>query len=310
MNAILALIIANVIWGAAAPIFKYALGNIPPFTLAFIRFFGAAMIIIPFLGKSTYKIGTKDYLEICLSAFFGITVNIAFFFLGLKMATSINAPIIASSGPVILYLLSIILLKEKPRLKVFTGMMVALLGVGFIILSPIILDGKQLALGEIRGNIYFVLSMIGAVLNTVINKNVLKRVDPMRVSFIGFLFSSLTFIPFMIPELGQWNFSMLDQRGLLGIIYGIFFSSALAYTLSNWALKKIDAEEVGLFTYIDPVAAILLAAPLVHEYPTLPFAVGSVLVFGGIFLAENRIHWHPLHKLKKYNSAFKNPRQQ
>ena len=39
MNAILALVIANIIWGAASPIFKYALTDIPPFTLAFIRFF-------------------------------------------------------------------------------------------------------------------------------------------------------------------------------------------------------------------------------------------------------------------------------
>ena len=39
MNPILALIITNVIWGAASPIFKLALTNIPPFTLAFIRFF-------------------------------------------------------------------------------------------------------------------------------------------------------------------------------------------------------------------------------------------------------------------------------
>lgn len=39
MSPFVALVIANIIWGGASPIFKYALQNIPPFTLAFIRFF-------------------------------------------------------------------------------------------------------------------------------------------------------------------------------------------------------------------------------------------------------------------------------
>ncbi|PIX68551.1 hypothetical protein COZ40_02690, partial [Candidatus Roizmanbacteria bacterium CG_4_10_14_3_um_filter_39_13] len=47
MNPIVALIIANIIWGAACPIFKFALVNIPPFTIAFIRFFFAGIIFLP-----------------------------------------------------------------------------------------------------------------------------------------------------------------------------------------------------------------------------------------------------------------------
>ena len=37
--AILAVIAANIIWGATPPIFKWALEEINPFTLAFFRFF-------------------------------------------------------------------------------------------------------------------------------------------------------------------------------------------------------------------------------------------------------------------------------
>ena len=49
MNPVIALIIANIIWGAAAPIFKLALTNIPPFTLGFIRFFFAGSILLPIM---------------------------------------------------------------------------------------------------------------------------------------------------------------------------------------------------------------------------------------------------------------------
>lgn len=297
MNPIIALIIANLIWGAASPIFKLALTNIPPFTLAFIRFFFAAFFVLFFMGKKWQRVSRRDFFLVCLSAFFGISINITFFFLGLQRSVSINAPIIASAGPVFLYLLSVIILKERPKLKIFFGMIIALLGVLVIILSPIFLDGKKLALGEIEGNLFFVLATIGSVVNTLINKDVLKRVNPYLITFIGFIFGSMTFIPLMLPELTSWSLTNLNVNGWLGIVFGVFFSSAIAYFLSNYGISKIKAQEVGLFTYIDPVVAVIIAIPLLHEYPNLYYIIGSALVFLGIYLAEKRINWHPIHKV-------------
>ncbi|MDH7476244.1 MAG: DMT family transporter [Microgenomates group bacterium] len=297
MSPFLALIIANTIWGAASPIFKYALINIPPFTLAFLRFSLASFIILPFMGKNWQAINSKDFFKICLAAFFGITVNIAFFFLGLKKTTSINAPVIASAGPVFLYFLSIVFLKEKPKIKVFFGLLISLLGVLIIILSPILLDQRRLIINEVEGNLFFVLATLGSVLNTLINKEVLKKNNPFMVTLIAFIFGALTFVPFMIPELKNWSFSDLNYQGYLGIIFGAFFSSALAYYLLNYGLTKIKAQEVGLFTYIDPVVAVIIAAPLLKEYPNFYYFIGAFLVFLGIYLAEKRIHWHPFDKI-------------
>lgn len=303
MNPVTALIIANVIWGAAPPIFKFALTNIPPFTLAFIRFFFAAFLFLPFAFSSWKHMSKIDWLEICIGAFFGITVNIIFFFLGLPKASSINVSIIASAGPVFLYFLSILFLHEKPKSKILSGMIIALCGVLFIILSPVLFGHQVLEFGEVEGNIFFVLSAVGSVLLPLFYKNVLKRISVAQVTFVGFAFSSLTFLPFMIGELHGWQFSQLNLHGWLGIIFGIFFSSGAAYFLQNYGLSKINAEEIGLFTYIDPVVTILIAIPLLGEYPNLYFFLGSLLVFGGIYLAERRLHWHPLYKFRMKNTS-------
>ncbi|EKE12839.1 MAG: hypothetical protein ACD_13C00135G0001, partial [uncultured bacterium] len=53
-QAILALIVANIIWGAASPIFKLSLQNIPPFTLAFLRFFLGSILLIFVVGKKIF----------------------------------------------------------------------------------------------------------------------------------------------------------------------------------------------------------------------------------------------------------------
>jgi drug/metabolite transporter (DMT)-like permease len=299
MNPVLALIIANIIWGMASPIFKFALTNIPPFTLAFIRFFFAGLIFLPMALKNWQRLSFRQFFEILLVGFFGITINISFFFLGVTKTESINVPIIGSSGPVFIYLLSILFLHEKPKLKVLAGMLIALTGVLLIILSPLILDGRRLIFGEIEGNIFLLIATFGSVLQTIFGRDVLKKINAIQVSAITFLFGSLTFLPFIPKEFTKWDISFLNTAGWTGIIFGVLFSSALAYFLFYFGVSKLKAQDVGIFTYIDPLAAILVAAPLLHEYPNLFYVLGGVLIFGGIYFAEGRIHWHPFHKLKQ-----------
>jgi len=298
MNPVLALIIANIIWGGASPIFKFALENIPPFTLAFIRFFFAGLIFYPLARKNWQKLDFKQWIKILLIGFFGISINISFFFLGLQKTESINVPVIASSGPIFIYLLSVLFLKEKPKLKVFFGMMIALLGVLVIILSPFFLDGKKWVFGAVEGNLFILIATMGSVFQTIIGRDVLRKVNPFQVSAVTFLFSSLTFLPFIPKEFSGWDISSLNIQGVIGIIYGVFFSSALAYFLFYYGVSKIKAQEAGVFTYIDPIVAVLIAIPLLGEYPNFFYLLGSFLVFGGIYFAEGRIHWHPFHRLK------------
>ena len=302
MNPVLALIIANVVWGAASPIFKFALENIPPFTLAFIRFFFSALIFLPLAIFYRQKVTRIQLGEICAGAFFGITINIAFFFLALPKTNSINAPIIASSQPIFLFIFAILFLKEKFHKKVFWGILISFIGVLIIIISPLFLNHGTTVLQKetaLEGNIFLVIATLGSILHTLITKKVLKTVNSFVVTYISFLFGCITFIPLMVPELQRWTFSQLNINGWVGIVFGVLFSSALAYGLYMYGISKIHAQEVGIFTYIDPVIAVLLAIPLLGEYPTPIFFVGSLCIFVGILIAEGRVHWHPIHKLKR-----------
>lgn len=300
MNPVLALITANVIWGAGAPLFKLVLTDIPPFTLAFLRFFGAAVLFLPLLiyMKKWQKIDLKDYPTLIIGALLGVSIHIPAYFFGLQKTLSINAPLIFSSSPVFLYFLSVFFLKEKPRAKVLIGMLISLVGVLAITLSPILIERKAIAFGEIEGNLLLILSTLALVGYILIYKKVEKKINFYAVTFWFFLFGSIPLLPLVFNELTTSSPIQLTSIGLFGILFGIFFSSGLSYFLFHYGLSKISAEETGIFIYVDPLAAILVAVPLLGEYPTWYFFLGALLVFGGIFIAEGRLHWHPLHKLK------------
>lgn len=302
MSPVVALIIANLIWGAASPIFKLALENIPPFTLAFIRFFFAGTLYLLFVIKKWKSLTRKQFFYICLGAFFGVTINIAFYFLGLPKTNSINAPIIASAQPIFLYLISIFYLKERQHKKVLYGMIVSFIGVMIIIFSPLVMNcsiSVEQKNTEFIGNMLLVVATLGAIGQAITHKKVLREVDALQVTFISFVFGALSFFPFAFFELQSWSFALLDWRGWIGILFGVILSSAVAYGLFIYGISKIDAQEIGIFAYIDPVIAVLLAIPLLGEYPNIFFFIGSILVFFGIFFAEKRLHWHPFHRLKK-----------
>lgn len=305
MNPYLALIIANVIWGIGAPIYKLALQNIPPFTLAFVRFAGATVLVLPFYLQRFQPLSRKQIIECFFVGFFGITMNISFFFLGLQRAPSINAPIVVSSGPIFLYFLSVIFLKEKFKVKVFTGMMIGFIGVLSIILAPLWKNGTVLKFDVIEGNIFFLLAMLGSIISPLIQKGTLKALRPFTVAFWMCLFGALSFFPFMAGELQRWSFMQLRPFDIFAIGFGIIFSSAIAYSFLSYGVNRIDTEDVGLFTYLDPVAAVVVAFFLLSEVPDKAFLIGTLFVFGGIFIAEGRLHWHPFHKLKTQKSNVK-----
>lgn len=293
-KAILGLIIANIIWGAGSPILKWSLQSIHPFTLAFLRFYIGAIILLPFLKPNSLTIKKSDWKSLFLMAVFGVNLNIGFFFFGLLITPSINAPIIASSGPIFLTLLAMFFLKEHPGAKKILGGLIGLMGVLLILFQPILESGFK---GSILGNTFLLLATFASLVPVFILKSIGKRYPITTLIFWEFIISSILFLPFVVYELTAFPL-IIDQKALVGILYGAVFASAIAYIFSSWAIKFLTAADVGIFTYIDPIAAIVIAVPLLGEIPTATFLIGSLLVFGGIYIAEGRIHYHPIHKLK------------
>ncbi len=289
MQGVIAIIIATIVWGAGAPIFKYSLVDMPPFLLAFIRFFGAGILFLPLVYKFWPKKITPSIIwHLSLGAFWGISVNISFFFLGLQIAPSINSTIIGSIGPIMLYFLSLKFLKEKPHPELLKGILIAFLGVMIITIAPLLVYVQAKGVDEFSnydiflGNIYFIIATLGSVMIAIENKKISKKIHPIAMTGLQFLIGSLVFVPFVLGEIQNISVDDFTFRSWIGIIYGIFFSSALAYFANNYALTKMSASKIGMFHYVMPIASLLVAVPLLGEMPDVFFIVGSILVAIGV----------------------------
>jgi O-acetylserine/cysteine efflux transporter len=290
--AILALIIANIIWGAASPLLKWSMEVVHPFTLGFARFIIPALIVTLFSPKSL-KIRIKDLPLFFAAGFFGSALNIGAFLLGIHQTASINSPIISSSGPIFLLLASILFLKEHPTRKMLLGNLLGLTGVLLIVVEPLI---RNEHVASFTGNLLLILATFGSIIGTIFAKKLARTYHAFTITFWTFGIGSLFFIPSMLHEINIYGLlPQFQGQGLFGVVYGAIFSSFIAYSLFFWSLKYLFASQTSVFTYMDPIVAMLIAAPLLGEYPNLFFIAGSFLVFFGIFVAEKRIPYHPIH---------------
>ncbi len=290
--AVLALIATNIIWGASIPIFKWSLESIPPFTFAFIRFFVSALILLPFT-MHRLKITRHDLISLIVLSITGFFLHIGLLLAGLNISSSLNSSIITTAAPIFLLVGSMILFKEKVKQHVIFGTIISLMGVLLIILRPLFDVGLD---GTILGNIFFLLSTLSFVVYTILLKEYTTHLRTTTITFYLFAISTVLFLPFALMESPEHQvLALLNPQSLIGIIFGALFTSIAGYLFYNFAIRYVKASEAGVFLYMDPIVTAAVAVPLLGEKITTVFIVGSVLVFFGIFVAEKRIHYHPVH---------------
>jgi drug/metabolite transporter (DMT)-like permease len=291
-KALFAVAICTIIWSAAAPIFKWSMQTVPPSTLLFFRFLFATLIMLPLVWKNI-SIKFEDFYRIFILAIVGITFNIGFFYLGLTLSPSINAPIIQSTMPIYLIIGSIIFLHEKPKPKIIFGTAVSLIGVLIIVLRPI---DHISVIRLITGNIDFILSIFSLASYTLLLKWFKPKYSASTLIFWMFLIATITFFPvFVFEERTTHSLMHLDIHGFVGILYGAIFSSILGQMFYNYSVKRLVSAEIGLFTYLGPVITALVAIPLLHEQITFAYLLGVLFVFLGLFIAEIKLKYHPFH---------------
>lgn len=172
--AIIALITADIIWGVGPPIFKWSFQNIHIFTLAFFRFALPTLFLMLFARKYI-KLKARDALLMISIGLTNISLNVGLYFYAIQFTQSINAPIIASAGPVFLIIGSILFLGEHPTRKVLLGNLIGLTGVLLIVIQPM-LGSTQNA--SFIGNLILILATIASVIGTLLAKKYRKNMTP------------------------------------------------------------------------------------------------------------------------------------
>lgn len=298
----LAIIAAHLIWGGNYVFAKITLTEIPIMSLGFLRYGLATLLIIPFLlslEPKDKKIKLEHLPKLVLGGLLIASINIAFFYMGLKRTTAIDASVLELSIPIISVIGGWWFLREKIYSANLVGIAISLFGALSIIGIPLLFfgnfSGKQLT-----GNLLIIGSAITFVSGTMILKKMLKIYKPIVITAIIFLIATVAFsIPALMEYLENpgWVLSV-SILGIFGLIYITVLSSICAYFLLLWGLNKIPISHANMIQYIEPAVAASLAVPLLGERISFSFIIGTCLIVLGVYWGTlgKEDHHHSHHK--------------
>ena len=154
--------------------------------------------------------------------------------------------------------------------------------VGMIFVSGVFDTGFS-GVGELKG----VLLGLGAAAFyaavVILNKKI-HGVSAFPKTAIQLGFAALIVLPYtLIAESisAPLTFSTLLLLLVIGVVH-----TGIAYTLYFGSMKSLSAQTIVLFSYLDPIVAILLSVLFLQEPMTVLSAVGAVLILGSTVWSE------------------------
>ena len=97
--------------------------------------------------------------------------------------------------------------------------------------------------------------------------------------------AAIVILPYILLTEGLPSFSLTAIQWVLLIVVGIVHTG-IAYALYFGSMKHLRAQTIAVFSYLDPVIAVILSAVLLHEKMTLWGILGTVLILGSALYSE------------------------
>jgi drug/metabolite transporter (DMT)-like permease len=291
---------AFVLWGCSGAIFKLGLQTMDPFIFGYLRFIMASFIIgfILLISKKLSPLNHVDSIQIMSLSFFGVFVKIALLLFALPHISAVLVSLIFASVPIIAYMLSLIVFKEKFIAKTCIGMCVAAVGL------LIAITATSTTTFVFNGYVWLMLlSMLLEVWFLLASKKSLSHIEPLNYTFYTFVVAAICFFPFAYGMIIAGAAVAINQVALSSLLYAVIGSSVLAYFLYGYGLKHTKSTKASVLIFLDPVSAFIIAPLLLKEQTNAMQIIGICIVIIGVYIAEHTFlhihgHNHGVHKMK------------
>lgn len=263
---------------------------LPSGTIAFLRGAIGFVFLIIFVLVTGKKIDMKsiknNLLLLLLSGAF-IGFNWILLFEAYRYTTVATATLCYYMEPIFVILVSPIFFKEKLTVK-------KIVCAAFAFAGMVLISGVHgVSFAETKG----ILFGLGAALlysAVVIMNKKLKDIGAYDKTIVQLGTSALVVLPYSLifEKKAAEGFDTLTVVMILvvGVIH-----TGIAYALYFGSMDGLKTQTIAIFSYIDPVVAIILSGLILKEPFGITDMIGAVLVLGATFFSE--------FELKKHTSA-------
>lgn len=284
MNGLL--ILATLCWGGTPVAGKEALQGFGPMALAQLRVLLAAIVYMTvFLiwrNRPRLKLTRRDWLFFVVVALMGSCLNQVFFIVGLSKSSVVHSGLIASTGPVMVLLISCLARLEALTFQKIAGMSLSFSGVALLTIG----QASQQWGSHWLGDVLLLGGSATFAAYTILVKQLADRYDALTLNTLAFALGAIILIPFGARSVWGVNWVGLSTSAWLGLLYMVVFGSVIPYLLYAFALTELTASRVAAFSYLQPLVTAALGAWWLAEKLTLQVMLYGVMILLGVYLTE------------------------
>ncbi|MBQ8160562.1 MAG: EamA family transporter [Clostridia bacterium] len=184
-------------------------------------------------------------------------------------------------APVFLTLISPFLFHEKLTPARCVCILLAL--VGMVFLSGV-LEQQETSPDHVKG---ILMGLAAAVLYAcvVCLSKKAKGPDPMDKTLVQLAASFIVVLPYTLLTGGFSDLSFTPQVVTLLLVAGIVHTG-IAYLLYFSSMDRLDAQVIAIYSYLDPVTAVILSCTLLGESLSMFGVIGAFLILSSTFLGD------------------------
>ena len=281
-----------VIWGTTYLAVKIAIEDIPPFLMAAIRYFLAAILLLSYCIVKGEKIFSKNaVINLALGAFI-MTFGQAVACWAEKFISSGLTAVFGSLLPVCYVIADT---KQWKRYKKSKQTLVSIvLGTAGVIILFITTSGTS---PEKHATLMMVLASAAAVASCfcwAAGSLYFKYHDKRGSLYenVGWQLSGGMICCILISLVtGEWHhfyFTAVTPGSWLAVLYLAIAGSIIALISLYWLLKRRPAAVVGTYAYVNPVIAVILGCLIANEKITFIQVIGMFIILTAAYIA-NRV---------------------
>ena len=281
-SAFALLALAMLFWAGNWVIGRALRDAFEPFTLNFLRWALATLILAPFALpalRAQLAALRRRWRILLLLSLAGVSLFHAMVYLGLRTTTTVNAILLNSSLPLFILACSWLLERERSTPRQIGGMLLSFAGI-LVILSR----GDPASLLQLdvhAGDAWILLAMPVWGVYSVL----LKRRPP-EVGGVPFLFvisalGTLLLVPAAVIAPPRWP----GTEAALGVLYIAVFASILAFICWNRGVAIVGANAAGFTLHLLPLFGTVLAIVFLDEAFQAFHALGFGTILAGVLVA-------------------------
>ncbi|SAI69296.1 regulatory protein [Bordetella ansorpii] len=282
LDALAAAAAVGTLVGAAMVLTRMVSPDVPPATLAFLRYLiGVLVLLLPLHRARFPSYAPRDAVGIAVLGIFQFAILILLLNHALISVPATTCALVFSTMPLMTMCLAVMARRERFDAWRSAGIAMAFGGVAYLLLAA------PAAAGTVRGAGFGIAAAVGATVigasTSLLYRPYLRRYPALATCRLAMLAAVLFLSAYCLAVSEPLMPALTPPQWLAVGFIGV--SSGVGYFCWLWALAKLEASKVAAFQALGPVTAAVLEALLGKRLPAAEVMLALALVCLGLFLA-------------------------